>query len=178
MNNWTSHLAIASKCVSSNGVCLSYPVKVKIMPQKIILRWPVVLLIGFASHHHLIITNSFSKVLSWLGVITTSNWIVIKLLFGWQYHLNGPLSTRPVLSCVCYNDWLCFCEELPDQVEQSTTVQRSQVVFFSFFFRPVKLFRAKAWDSRNFHTFNAFYCHTLSINLASWCYTFIMPGMK
>ena len=70
MNTWTSHLAITSKCVSSNGVCLSYPMKVEIMPQTIILRRPVILLIGFASHHHLIITNSFSKVLSWLGIIT------------------------------------------------------------------------------------------------------------
>ena len=136
MNNWTSHLAIASKCVSSNGVCLSYPVKVKIMPQKIILRWPVVLLIGFASHHHLIITNSFSKVLSWLGITTTSNCVVFKSLFGWQYHLNSPLSTRPVLSCVCDNDWLCFCEEIPNQEEQSTSVHRSQRKYFWRFFFP------------------------------------------
>ena len=148
------------------------------MPQIIILRWPVVLLIGFASHHHLIITNSFSKVLSWLGIITTSNWIVFKSFFGWQYHLNGPLSTRPVLSCVCDNDWLCFCEELPDQEEKSTSVLRSKaVVTEDFFFQPVKLFWAKARDSRYFHTFNAFYCHSLRTNFANWCYTFIMPGM-
>ena len=83
MNTWTGHLTIASKCISSNCVCLSYPKKVDIMPQIIILHWPVVLLIGFASHHHLIITNSFSKVLSWLGIITTSSWIA--------FNSNHPL---------------------------------------------------------------------------------------
>ena len=56
--------------------------KVEIMPQTIILGRPVVLLIGFASHHHLIITNSFSKVLSWLSITTTSNFVVFKSLFG------------------------------------------------------------------------------------------------
>ena len=125
---------------------------------------PVILLVGFASHHYLVFPNSFSKTLC-LTVMSCLCQYLIQLYprgsLPMQY-LNCPLSTWPVFSCICDDNRSCFCKELPGQ---ETLLQLLlQIWYFSSFFQPVKLFWTQVCHSGYFHIFHPSYCHFRSLD--------------